>query len=296
MRFPAAERMQRVALGCAQFGAAYGIANRTGQLTPEEGARVLALAAAAGMDTLDTAVAYGESEARLGAHGVARWRVVSKLPPLPADLADVGGRVMEQVAGSLARLRIPALDALLLHRSADLLGPQGEQLRDALLRVRDEGSAGRIGVSIYAPEELERIVPAFRPEVVQAPFSVLDRRLERSGWLARLADLGVEVHVRSVFLQGLLLQAPEDRAAGFAPWQAAWDRWDSWLQQSGSGALAACLGFVLARPEVHRVVVGVDGAAHLAGVLAAAAESGPLPPADLACDDLELIEPFRWTR
>jgi aryl-alcohol dehydrogenase-like predicted oxidoreductase len=294
MHFREADSVRRIALGCAQFGLAYGVANRTGQLTAEVGARVLALAAGAGLDTLDTAVSYGESEARLGLHGVGDWRVVTKLPPLPADVQDVRGWVRWQVAGSLRRLRIRSLHALLLHRSTDLVGPHGAQLLRALVEARDLGHAARIGVSIYAPDELDALDSVFEPGVVQAPFNVLDQRLERSGWLARLAERGVEVHVRSVFLQGVLLQPPAQRAPAFSRWLPVWHRWDGWLELSGSTALAACLGFVLARPAIGRAIVGVDGVDHLRQVIAAAGVPLSAPGDELACDDLELIEPYRW--
>ena len=75
----------RLALGTVQFGMRYGIANSTGQVTAEQAGAMLRVAAVSGIDTLDTAVAYGSSESCLGALGVSDFRVVTKLPPLPAD-------------------------------------------------------------------------------------------------------------------------------------------------------------------------------------------------------------------
>lgn len=283
----------RLALGTVQFGLAYGVANRGGQVSRADAAAILAAARAGGLDTLDTAIAYGDSEACLGAAGVAGWRIVSKLPTLSDDCPDVAAWVAAHIAGSLSRLGVDRLHGLLLHNPRQLLGPHGAALAAALRAVRAEGRVGRIGVSIYAPDDLAAIYPVLLPDLVQAPLSLVDRRLVDSGWLQRLADDGVEVHTRSSFLQGLLLmpQIP----ARFAPWQQLWGRWQQWCAAHPGQAVAACLAYPLALPQVARVVIGVDSLTQFAELLAA---SRALPSAselpDLCCADERLINPSLW--
>lgn len=98
--------IERLALGTVQFGLAYGVANRVGQPSEDSAAAIVAAARRAGIDTLDTAIAYGDSERRLGEIGVDGWRVVTKLPPMPAGTSDVGEWVRRSVDGSLARLGV----------------------------------------------------------------------------------------------------------------------------------------------------------------------------------------------
>jgi aryl-alcohol dehydrogenase-like predicted oxidoreductase len=255
-------------------------------------ARLLACARSLGIDTLDTAVGYGESEALLGSVGVAGWRIVSKLPP--GAWEGEAARLRERLEGCLARLGVPRLAGFLLHRSRDLLGPGGAALYRALAAAREAGLVERIGVSIYDPAELDLLVPRFGLDLVQAPFNVLDRRLETTGWLDRLVAGGTEVHTRSAFLQGLLVMAPGARPQAFARWAPLLAAWDRWLAESGQSAVQACLGFVLSSPGVDRVVVGFDNAQQL--LEAAAAADGPhsLPPATLSSTDVCLIEPSRW--
>src|SRR5579863_5665772 len=186
----------RIALGTAQFGAAYGIANTSGQASSESARAILDAARAAGVDTLDTAALYGASEAVLGEIGVGDFRVVTKLPGLPEDCEDIGAWARAATIASFRRLNVERLGGLLLHRPADLLGPRGEALFAALLALRSEGLVARIGYSVYSPDELEALVTRFRPDLVQAPYNVFDRRLAASGWLSRLKDIGVEVHTR----------------------------------------------------------------------------------------------------
>jgi aryl-alcohol dehydrogenase-like predicted oxidoreductase len=282
----------RLALGTAQFGMSYGIASATGRMPLDACGEILALARASGVDTLDTAIAYGEAEAVLGRIGVDNMRVITKLPALPDDVADVEGWVHRMITGSLMRLGIASLDSVLLHRPGQLLERRGQLLHDALAGLKAEGITRRVGVSIYAPDELDAILPRFQLDLVQAPFNVFDRRLERSGWLQRLSAAGVEVHVRSVFLQGLLLMkhAPH----GFERWAPLWRRWSEWIEASSVTRVRACLQFALGQPDVQRVVVGVDSAEHFQQILAAADAPCTLPPDNLSTGDVDLIDPSRW--
>ena len=284
----------KLALGTAQFGLSYGIANRTGQVACAEGAAIVQRARAAGIHTLDTAIAYGDSEQRLGAIGVSDWDIVSKLPDIPDGCTDVGEWVATSVRESLSRLGVDRLHGLLLHRPGQLLDGRGAVLYRALQSAKREGLAERIGVSIYDPSELELLTPRFAIDIVQAPFNVIDRRLIESGWLARLAGEGVEVHARSVFLQGLLLMPRETRPQKFSRWSALLGAYDTWLDRTGTTPLQACLSYALGFPEIGKVIVGVDSARQLDELIGmSAAAAAPVPP-DLQCRDVDLLNPSRW--
>lgn len=284
----------RLALGTAQFGMDYGIANRSGQIGPGEAERILELALASGIDTLDTAVAYGEAERVLGEIGVSAFRVVSKLPGLDPEVSteNVAGWVRDAVEDSLGRLGISHLDGLLMHRPLELASEEGEVLAAALCDLRDEGLVIKLGVSVYRPEGIEVAAERLDLDLVQSPFNVLDRRLHSSGWLERLDDSGVEIHARSVFLQGMLLMASRPRWSN--EWVDLWQAWDEWLAEHGVSPLAAALGFVTGFEEVDRVVVGVDSAVQLAEIVTALSRPVPDPPVELACNDEALINPARW--
>jgi hypothetical protein len=287
--------MQRLALGTVQFGLPYGVANQQGQVSLYQAAAILTCAQGAGLDTLDTAMAYGNSEERLGQVGVPNWKVISKLPALPDQALSVEHWVEEAVATCLDRLRVGSLYGLLLHRSADLLGSQGTILYKSLVGLKQRGWVEKIGVSVYGPEELAILYPRFPLDLVQAPFNGLDQRLVTSGWLSLLQQNGVEVHGRSLFLQGLLLMPPEHRPPRFRHWQPLWDAWDSWLAETRVSPLQACLGCAWHQTGLSRLVVGVDSLTQLQEILTALGSSLPPWPDHLRSDDIDLINPARWT-
>jgi aryl-alcohol dehydrogenase-like predicted oxidoreductase len=286
--------MSRLALGTVQFGIPYGVSNQQGQVSLGMATDILKHAWAAGVNTLDTAIAYGDSEDHLGKIGVESWQVISKLPELPIGTANILNWVEESVDGSLKRLQIPRLYGLLLHRPQQLLGSEGRALYDALNALKKKGLVSKVGVSIYDPNELEALCSRFSFDLVQAPFNVLDRRLERSGWLSRLKEIGIELHVRSVFLQGLLMMSPSARPIYFERWHPFWEQWEQWLANTGSTPLQGCLGYVLSKTEIDRVLVGVDCLLQLQEILAAIAGEWKNPPDNLCCDDPDLINPARW--
>ncbi len=284
----------RLALGTVQFGMPYGIANHAGQVSREEAGAILDYASAVGLDTLDTAIAYGQSEQRLGEIGVKQWRIISKLPAMPESCHDVSSWVQKLVYESLERLGVNRLSGLLLHRPHQLLGHDGHALYAALNDLKQRGIVEKIGISIYDPQELEVLIPLYQFDLVQAPFNVLDRRLVTSNWLTRLKQAGTEVHVRSVFLQGLLLMDASNRPARFKKWQKFWDIWHEWVTASQLSPLQASLGFALAQAEIDRVIVGVDTVHQLQGILAAAGGPTPIPPVEMNCEDIDLINPSNW--
>lgn len=284
----------RLALGTAQFGLPYGIANQAGQVTRDEGKAMLQLAADNGINTLDTAIAYGESEQRIGEIGVLDWQIVSKLPAIPDDCADISQWVAEAVDGSLRRLKVDRLYGLLLHRPQQLLEKGGDELYRALRQLRQAGLVQKIGVSIYEPAELDAINSRFQLDLVQAPFNLMDRRLIESGWLERLKEQGTELHVRSIFLQGLLLMSPGERPRKFDRWATLWATYDAWLAHAGLTPAQACLRYALSFPEISKVIVGVDSLRQLKEILQSAEGTLPATLPDMCYADIDLINPARW--
>lgn len=292
----------KIGLGTAQFGLDYGISNPGGRVATPEARRILALAERSGVRTIDTAAAYGDAEARLGRYLAADhpFSLVTKLPRLPDGVtgAGVSDWVREAVARSLRRLRTELIHGLLVHSVADLLGPLGEPLWLALLEARRDGWVDRIGASVYSGEEIDRLMERYPLELVQVPVSVLDQRLVRSGHLARLGAASVEVHARSIFLQGLLLMDPDELADPyFDPARATIRAFRAAARAVGHTPLEAAVAYAVSVPDVSVAVVGVTGEGQLAEVLAAATPSLPLDWfAPFAAEDVNVLDPSRWPR
>ena len=284
--------MNRIVLGGAQLGLPYGILNGGETLSREEVARILDTAVDHGIDSIDTAIAYGQSESIIGETSQNRFNIISKLPPLPVDISNVSEWVHSQVQGSLSRLKCTSLDALLLHRPQDLTGAQGAELYAAIGSLMAEKMIHRFGVSIYSPDDLEGIIGTFDIHVVQAPLNVFDRRI--LGVTNQLSALNIEVHVRSVFLQGVLIANPINRPQRFEPWSEHFALFDEWVRSSGVSAMACCMGFALQQPGIAKLVIGTTSAESLDEIMNSIPNSVLEVPTHLQSSVEQLIDPRFW--
>ena len=286
----------KLALGTVQFGLPYGVSNHTGQTPLHEAERIVELARSSGISLLDTAMAYGDSEARLGKIGVESFKVVTKLPTLPESCPNPKKWVEEQVEGSLQRLGQERLYGLLLHNPTQVLSAKGNQLFEVLQAFKTRGLVEKIGISIYSPSELDELFPLFPLDIVQSPFNPVDRSLTASGWMQKLHAEGIEIHVRSVFLQGLLLMPVDQIPSKFSRWAPLWKQWRDWLSQNQISPQAACLAFAKSFPEIDQILVGVETRLQLEEILAAFLSPTPESFPSIESGDPHLINPSQWSK
>ena len=255
----------RLVLGTAQLGMDYGIANRTGQPAPETADAVLDLAWKEGLAYLDTAQAYGKSEAVIGSylerHPACPIRVISKLDPALAGAGEE--EIYAAVCASADRLQ-GHLDAMLLH-DASMLADWETGTGRALRRCRDDGIISTIGVSVYTPEEFRQALSVPEIRLVQAPFNAVDRTLYHDGLMARAAEAGVALHLRSIFLQGLLLLDAEALPPEMAFAEKSVSGWHALCRRYGRSPAAAALQFAARTAPEAFLVVGCETPDQLAG-------------------------------
>ncbi|WP_341970550.1 aldo/keto reductase [Roseateles sp. PN1] len=285
-----------LALGTVQFGLAYGAVGSGQTVAEAEVERILAAAWQQGVRTLDTAAAYGDIEARLARLcGTLGFRIISKIRPL-SGLSQAQALAAVQMSIEQSRQRLgERLNALLFHSAADLLAAGGPALWEQA-EQQLKGSGIRLGVSCYGPEELLTLRQRQDIRIAQLPANALDQRLQQTlqGPQAELLT-GVELHVRSAFLQGLLL-APErgaQRVPAAAPFLQAWQK-D--CQAQDLSPTVAALGLVKALPQVHSCVVGVESLAQWQDIAGAWQHARPLHRPHLACDLPEAYDPRLWPK
>jgi hypothetical protein len=283
----------QLALGTVQFGLAYGIAGR-GEPVPEcEVRAILEDAVAQGVTMLDTAASYGDIESRLArlAAGLP-LRIVSKVPALGESLSPEVAAHTALAAARQSQQRLgSALCGLMMHRAQDLQGERGEAVWSALSPwARDEGIA--LGASCYAPAEAAAL--ALQPGIAlcQVPGNALDQRVAQPGMASALT--GVEVHLRSAFLQGLLLM-PRSQAASRLPAAAGpLAHWHDWAEGQGLSPLVAALSVVKSFSVVSSVVVGVDNLTQWRAIAAAWRHARVCAATELATDQKGVIDPRQW--
>jgi aryl-alcohol dehydrogenase-like predicted oxidoreductase len=285
----------KLALGSAQFGQNYGIANQTGQVPQKEIKNILNIAYENGVETIDTAKAYGNSEILLGQNGVSRFKVISKLPKYSAMNNNCNDWVLDGVSDTLFKLRIDTLDTILIHNVEDILGEFGDQIFEKLLDCKNKGMIEKIGVSIYDSDDLDLILEKFDVDVIQGPLNILDQRLDNSGHLKKLKKLGIEFHARSIFLQGILLLSKIDIPPFFRLNEPKLLKWLDLQSNADFDCLGACLNYPINNDSVTKVLVGIDNTEQLIQILEKIkVPLGQYDISSLSSNNKDVIDPRNW--
>ena len=285
--------VSKLGLAAAQFGLDGMTSSPRGRSPEAEARDILNIADRSSLSVLDVSGVYGRAESILGD---LIPRPISFRVTLSTARADRGPDFVETEArNSLRRLGLERADAIIVHSPSELFGPHGAALWDRLARLRDEGLFNKIGVAAHASDDPVGVARRFKPDILQAPASLLDQRLLADGSLARIAGMGVEVQLRSIFLNGLLFLPPDRVPAQLKGALGRLSRVRRMIAEGRSDPLQAALGFALSRPEASAVLVGVTSAAELSAVVAAASSPPPdLDWDDMAIDDPVALDPRRW--
>lgn len=189
--------LSKLALGTAQFGLKYGISARK-KVGSKEVGPILEVAKQFGITMIDTAPSYGEAEAILGNHDLSAFKVITKTLPKQQNTDTV----LLAFLASLEKLKLKSVYGLLIHQTSDQnLLDQIELLKD----LKQRGYTQRIGASVYSPYELRSLLRRFTPDIVSLPLNVFDQRFADDKELIDLiVKHNIEVHARSVFLQGVV--------------------------------------------------------------------------------------------
>lgn len=293
--------MMKIGIGTVQFGMDYGISNPEGRPPIEEVNKILEVAASNGIRVIDTAALYGNSEEILG----KAWPdgyifdVVTKTARFSKSvISETDVRQLENTLHrSLRNMCISSVYGLLIHHAEDLLVDGGQLLIEKMLELKQKGLIEKIGVSVYTAEQIDRILDKFSIDLIQLPISILDQRLLKSGHLMKLKKKGIEIHARSVFLQGLLLMDIEIMPPYFNLIKEHLFKLREYLKGQKLSPLEAALNFVIQQPEINAAIVGVNTASEFQEIMRAVKYNKLDQNSDYsiwAVEDENIINPSLW--
>jgi aryl-alcohol dehydrogenase-like predicted oxidoreductase len=307
----------KLILGTAQFGTNYGVTNRSGQVPLAIIKQILQFALSHGVMTLDTALGYGNSETILGQQDlISQFTVGTKTRDFrTTDTANLAHMLRTDLNNTLSNLRIKQLGYLLIHNADDLITDQARAqiLNHTLQELKLSNSwehvsgltpldfvpefavVNKVGVSVYTVEQLKYILDNYSIDIVQLPFNVLDCRFE--SLFAKLRASGVEIHVRSIFLQGLLLNW-ELLPPKLQPYATVFNEYEKFLNKQQYSRLEYAL-YVVRKAMVDGLVLGVTALSELQEIIAAFNRSYDFClkefSSSYALGMSNLLDPRKWT-
>lgn len=283
---------QKIALGTVQLGLPYGANNKTGKPDKQEAFKILDKALENGITLLDSAEAYGDSLLVIGSflkeRGERSFEIISKFIGDNVSLSD-------KVSDSLNKLSCRHLYAYMYHRFSDY---KSKKYSDELRRLKNEGKIQRIGVSLYGLPELEMALSDPEIDLIQIPLNPFDCSAEKKALLANAKSLGKEIHVRSVFLQGVFFKQPNELPASLQELSDSLDQFHQVLKKHNLEVREACLNYALHQPYVDHVLVGVETQKQLIENIDAVMENFPAEVTaaleSISVSNASLLDPSNW--
>ena len=274
----------KLGLGTVQFGIHYGISNMNGQTPEKEVSNILDFASANHIEVLDTASAYGSAEQILGNNNLTGFKVISKF----SNSTDNKG-FRKQLNKSLSDLKLNSIYGYLAHRPLEII--ENPFLWEELSDLKTKNIISKRGFSLNDPSELIQLLDQnFIPDLIQVPYNYFDQRFE--SLIKELKSNGCEVHTRSVFLQGLFFKDPSKLSDFFNSVKPMILE----LQQLKSRLSSALLKFVLIKPFIDNVIIGVENLNQLRENILEIDMSDDLPSMDVSFLPSSILMPSHWPK
>jgi len=286
-----------LAIGSAQFGMNYGATNQEGQVGFDEIQRIIDFCFSNGISKIDTAQAYGESEKVLGLAVKQKnfFKYISKLKPGISENIGINQMIQEALFESLHNLKTDHLYAMMVHDSRDLIGNKGEEVFESMRELKIKGLVKKIGVSLYSTDELKQIIEKFDIDIVQLPMNLLDMRFKDEGLLTKLDILGVEIHFRSIFLQGILLASPEKLPIYFSPIMRHLCKIKDYCINEGISNIDCCLSpFKSFISKEHTIVAGVTSIHQISEIINSWNKCKNIEIPDFTINNEKYYNPSLW--
>jgi aryl-alcohol dehydrogenase-like predicted oxidoreductase len=287
----------KIAIGTVQFGVNYGISNKNGKSNKNEVSSILKVAENFGIDTIDTAALYGDSEQVLGEildkHS---WKIITKSPHFnESKIRSSDVTILRQsIQSSLKKLNQDKIYGFLVHDCNDLLKPGWKMLVDELNKFKSEGVINKIGVSVYSVKQIDHVLDNLDLDLIQLPVNIFDQNLHINGYLKKIKQYNIEIHARSVFLQGLLLMKIKSIPLFFKPIEENFLNFYDKAEELSMSQLELALNYVSNIDEVDKVIVGVNNKEQLIQIIKSN-NSTPLGDlSELAVNDRTFTDPSLW--
>ena len=256
----------KIIIGTANVNNDYGLINN--KINTNEFKKLLNFAKLKGIKIIDTSPKYSNSEKIIGSV-LKKFKIITKVTNIPLKIKnrEIKNWIMNKFTQSSKNLKISKVHGILLQNAEILLSKKSEVVYKTLLNLKKKKKLKKIGISIYNFKTLEKIINKYQIDFIQVPFNIFDRRIENEKLIKKIKKKGIEVHARSIFLQGLLIKKNLRIPKKLFALKKSLKLWKKWLERNNISALNACLNFVLRNKNIDKVVIGLNNLQNLKQVI-----------------------------
>ena len=277
----------RLIIGSANFTQKYG-ADPT-EIKHDEIQKILSIAKKNNIYKIDTAEAYLENK-NVFMNIDKKFNFFSKITPNSKWISlEFCQKKLENHSKNFNDSKIKTL---FFHDIEILLSKNGSKIFKNLEVLKKKKYFKKIGISIYDPDCLNYLVANYNFNVVQCPYNILDKRILKTKWLDKLKKLNIETHIRSVFLQGLLVNKLIHKKKYFKKWQKKISKWFVWLENNNFSPIDYCLND-LSHHDFDKIIIGIDNHEHLKKIIDYK-KINKNKMQNFTTNDTKLIDPRNW--
>ena len=284
---------KKIILGSAKFGNTYGRFNKCDNINIQTANQIVQVAHKNGIKFIDTSQDYGNSETLIGDLNIKNLNIITKIPKINNLKQKPNDFIKLAVEKSLFKLKVKKLYGILFRSPKYMVKDPYFSLWREAQKLKEKKIIKKIGISIYSPEDLDLVYEKLQPDIVQFPYNLFDQRLKETGWINILYNNKVELHARSIFLQGLLLAEKNKLPKKFSDFNLIWKDYHSWLKKNNISALEACLKFLLEEKKISKIVIGIDTPKQLLEIINAKLKNKMLTTWKKNIDE-RLYNPLKW--
>ena len=281
-----------IILGTAQFGLDYGVTNSAGRVLADEVDAILDYALKEGINKLDTAQAYGDSE--LVISGYPLFDIITKVTAQKLlSAVENNQNIITCIDESLSRLKRTSVYALMIHDVETLNFEVTKDCLNVLERLRQDGKIMKVGVSLYTPQKLIEITSNFSVDVIQVPINLFDQRFCSEQIKSIISEQQIDLYARSIFLQGSLLVSETPKS--LIEWDSAFKSYRRFCQENRISQMRCCLNFIKSLDFIKGVVIGITKQSELKEIIDEFRLKIPRQDlSHLARTESSLINPALW--
>ncbi len=247
----------KLSIGTAQFGLNYGICNNEGIVKENDVKKIFNFCKLNKIKFIDTAQGYGKSHNVIGSLNLKNFKIITKISEINYTVnSDLEKSLILQINKILKELKVNKVYGLLIHNSKLLKGESGKQIYEILNKIKGKKFL-KLGVSVYSKKELNYLLKKFDIDIVNIPLSIANDDFNQKNYLSKLKKAGIEIHVRSIFLQGLLLSDYKNLPLKFRKNKFFLD-WFKWLKKNNYNKLDVSLNFIKNIENIDKIIIGID--------------------------------------
>jgi aryl-alcohol dehydrogenase-like predicted oxidoreductase len=290
----------KICLGTAQFGNIYGITNKNkNELDVKEIKKFLILLKKNKIVFIDTALSYKNVDKKLKKTKINldKFEIITKIPKPKSNEKFYKKKILKKILQSKRTLKIKSFHSILIHNCQDLNTKQAKLIKDTLIELKDKKLTKKIGLSVYNTKDLNFMFKFFIPDLIQVPQNVFDTRFMQSKILNKIFKYNIELHVRSVFLQGLLLIDIKNMNLKFNKWKKLFEKWDLYCKKNKTSKLEAAVNLAMRNKNIKKIVVGFSNIDEFIEFLKIKAKNKLTVPKFLTDNEKnidKLINPYNW--